>query len=322
MNFQNLQRVEYSQKYLDIAFNTAKKKAGKTREKTFKNRFAKSKSIEIERVKSVRKVLCSNLKNITNSFPFLGQLHEFYQELVKITIDYAKFKKSLGAVNWAVNQIEKLYRIAIGHLSATQDIGRINCYRREFYGRASSVLKQINNELVFLEECRKILKGFPAIKTSLPTVCIFGFPNVGKSTLLSKLTASTPEIKNYAFTTKKINMGYMEYAHKKIQFIDTPGSLDRFEKMNAIEQQAFLALKHCANVIIYVFDPTESYPLERQTMLYERIRTLNIPVICYISKTDLVDVDLREFRRKFNIKEELINDKKILIEEIAKILKM
>ena len=44
-------------------------------------------------------------------------------------------------------------------------------------------------------------------------VALFGFPNVGKSTLLSKLTPSKPKIANYSFTTKRINMGYSISTH-------------------------------------------------------------------------------------------------------------
>ena len=45
------------------------------------------------------------------------------------------------------------------------------------------------------------MKDYPTIKTSLFTVAICGFPNVGKTTLLSKMTPSEPEISNYSFTT-------------------------------------------------------------------------------------------------------------------------
>jgi len=38
------------------------------------------------------------------------------------------------------------------------------------------------------------MKGFPSIKTNLPTIAIAGFPNVGKTTLLSKITDAKPKI--------------------------------------------------------------------------------------------------------------------------------
>jgi nucleolar GTP-binding protein len=83
-------------------------------------------------------------------------------------------------------------------------------------------------------------------------VAIAGFPNVGKSTLLNRLTGATAETNAYAFTTKSLNMGAIEYRHNTIQFIDTPGTLARPEKMNDIERQAYLAMKYAAHLIIYV----------------------------------------------------------------------
>ena len=144
------------------------------------------------------------------------------------------------------------------------------------------------------------MKAYPIIKTSLFTVAITGFPNIGKTTLLYKLTGSKPEIKSYAFTTKTINLGYFSHNNAKIQVIDTPGTLNRFDKMNNIEKQAFLAMKYCTQLIVYVFDLTEPYPLDKQIELYEKIKLLSLPVIVYLSKTDIIDKKIiQEFKEKY-----------------------
>ncbi|MBI5881054.1 50S ribosome-binding GTPase, partial [archaeon] len=125
-------------------------------------------------------------------------------------------------------------------------------------------------------------------KTKTFTVAIAGFPNVGKTTLLSKLTGSTPEIANYAFTTRNLNMGYAEINNHKVQFIDTPGTLNRFEKMNPIERQAYLAIKYCADIVIFVFDMGDStYPLEQQQKLLTTVEKFGKDMIIYLSKTDI-----------------------------------
>ncbi len=121
------------------------------------------------------------------------------------------------------------------------------------------------------------------------TIAIAGFPNVGKSTLLSKLTTAKPEIKAYAFTTKTLNLGYYRKHPYTLQIIDTPGTLTRFNKMNAIEQQAYLALQYAAHLIVYIYDLTEaSYPLSDQEKLYTHMQELDKPMIVYLSKTDLL----------------------------------
>ncbi|MFH1439027.1 MAG: GTPase [Candidatus Woesearchaeota archaeon] len=308
MNFQKLLVVETSDKYLDFAFSSGKKKAEELKDIKANSKIDKSKKIESERITNVRNTLNSHLKNILRSFPQFEDLPDFYRELVKLTIDYKALMKSLGGVSWALRKIDFFYIDYNKKILKTQEIGKINIFRREFYGRISSVMRQIKKELLFLEESRKIMKGFPAIKTSLKTVCIFGFPNVGKSTLLWKITGATPEIKNYAFTTKKLNLGTLniDNAGRKIQFIDTPGTLNRFNMMNIIEQQAYLALKYCCDAIIYIFDLTESYPLGKQYALFDSLLKFHSdkPVFIYLSKTDLIEKAkvngfLKDFKRKY-----------------------
>ena len=100
------------------------------------------------------------------------------------------------------------------------------------------------------------MRTYPDVKEMF-TVCIYGFPNVGKSTLLNKLTTSKATVAAYAFTTKEINAGYFTVEDKKIQVFDVPGTLARENKMNYIELQAELVVKELADIIIYVFDVSE-----------------------------------------------------------------
>ena len=304
MNFQNLGKIEPYMFYLDVAFKSAKTKGDLTRQKRLgKDKLKRSKAIEREKITAITKSLVRKLSRILNAFPYVDELHPFYQELVKCTLDYDALKKSLGAVNWVVKKVEEFSNKTINNIKRTQDIRKINSYRREFYGRVSSLIKQIRKDFVNLDEARKVMKEYPIIKTSLFTVAITGFPNIGKTTLLYKLTGSKPEINSYAFTTKRINVGYFQEDNKKIQVLDTPGTFNRFDKMNNIEKQAFLAMKYCSNFIIYVFDLTEPYSLEEQIKLYEKIKDIGKSVIIYLSKTDILD---REIIHKFKIKEKAI----------------
>ncbi|HEY9703923.1 MAG TPA: GTPase, partial [Allocoleopsis sp.] len=128
-------------------------------------------------------------------------------------------------------------------------------------------------------------------------VCITGFPNIGKSTLLSKITPAKPEIKNYAFTTKNLNQGYATFGHRKVQFIDTPGVLDR-DKMNNIELQAYLVLKYIANLVIYVIDLTEPYPIKIQEKLLKNLKEYDKPIIVYLSKSDIISEEIMAKAKK------------------------
>lgn len=292
MNFQDLKKIEDADFYIDVAFRRAAEQANITRSALSgksASRIEKSKSIELEKLATIKQTISEFFEKIGRNFPSLDDLPEFYKELVKTTLDYETLKKSLGAVNSSRLVLYDIFRTYNFKIKKCNDLQKINEYRREFYGRVSSLPKRIKKELAYLENARKTMRNFPAIKTGMATVAIAGFPNVGKSTLLSKLTTSNPEINSYPFTTKGLNVGYMDQRYDKVQFIDTPGTLDRFEKMNYIERAAYLAMKYASDKIIYIFDPTEEYPLDDQIKLLDRIRKLDKEIIIYISKADIAD---------------------------------
>ena len=68
--------------------------------------------------------------------------------------------------------------------------------------------------------------GYSVKKTGDATVVILGFPSVGKSTLLNKLTNQESKIGGYDFTTLSVIPGLMEYNHAKIQLLDIPGIIE------------------------------------------------------------------------------------------------
>ncbi len=304
MNFQGLKSVEDDKFYIDLAFRKAGLRASELRKsRDLKGtRLDKSIKMEVIKINAVRDVLSDKLHGIGRAFPDIESLPEFYKELIKCTVDYGALKKSLGAMKWAKSKIVEMNSKYAKNIKRCRDLKKINDYRREFYGRISSIMRQIKDNLKCIEHARKTMRHFPAIKTGTRTIAIAGFPNVGKTTLLFKLTGSKPDIQPYAFTTKGINVGYIKNDKEKIQFLDTPGTLDRFDKMNNIELVAFLALKMLAEKIIYVFDITEPYPLKDQVKLYKRIKELKKPTLVYLSKTDILKKeDVEEFSKKYKI---------------------
>ena len=127
-----------------------------------------------------------------------------------------------------------------------------------------------------------------------------------------KLTGSKPEIDSYPFTTKRINVAYIKEDKKKIQLLDVPGTLNRFNKMNDIEKQAELVINYLADLIVYVFDLTENYPLENQVKLFDNIKKLNKKIIVYLSKTDLIEEKIvNNFKNKLK-NHEIVNNIKEL----------
>lgn len=252
------------------------------------DRLQRAKDSEIARVQTIQDTLVTALEKTHDAFPNFDTISEFLRNLFLLDMDVGKTKQALGGIHHAVLTLKGIGRehtFAMRHASVGE---KVLASRRSCLGRMVSVLRQTKRHLEVLRDARLALLALPKIDDELFTVAIAGFPNVGKSTLLSKLTEAKPEIKAYAFTTKGLNVGFFEYKYNKIQCIDTPGTLDR-EQSNAIEKKAEIALRYLAHVVIYVVDPLEAYPLEKQRALYERTLELDKPTFVYISKTDIAD---------------------------------
>lgn len=297
MNFQDLHKIEDHTFYLDLAFKESKKKGHAAYLRSNGEKLARIRTAEFEKLKVFSNEIKVRLDGITKNFPSIDSMPEFYQELVRTNLDYNLLKKSLGAVAWASGQITLLSDDFQRKMKHTKKESEIKKLMNSFYGRASSVIKQVKDNLSYIEESRKKMKDFPTIKTDLFTVAITGFPNIGKSTLLSRVTPAKPQIQDYAFTTTGLNLGYARYGINKVQFVDTPGVLAR-ERANPIEEQAHLVLKYVANLIVYVIDLTEPYPMKVQQRLLKELKELDKPIVIYLSKADLIDAKVMEKAKK------------------------
>jgi nucleolar GTP-binding protein len=291
MSLRAIPKVETADFYIDLAFRKGGEKAGKLPIQRQHDRISRKTLIETTRVGEVGMDLAERLRDVIKSFPEFDNLSPFYLDLVKCTTDFDDLKHSLGAVNWAVHRIEEFTKYYLGVMRRSEDEASLQKSKREYYGRVSSAVKQIKKALVFLEEARMKMRKFPVIKTSLPTVIIAGYPNVGKTTLLSLLTGSTPKIASYPFTTQRLMIGYTLIGEEKFQFIDTPGLLDRpLTQRNPIELQAILALKHISARILFIVDASEScgYSVKDQISLLRQIeKSFGIPAIVILSKSDI-----------------------------------
>ncbi len=276
---------------LDKAFSRAKKAASKTRTSKIPRQM-KGKRVEEARVKTSCQVIIASFQSILDKTPKVEDLPMFYQDYIDVVVGVDELKKSLGALNWAVALLSKIENQYVHKIRRSKSENAASI-RREAFGRISSIMNRIREELTFLDYAKARLRNMPTIDFEATTAVIAGFPNVGKSTLLRKLTTAEPKVADYPFTTTGIQIGHLERRWKKYQIIDTPGLLDRpIKDMNEIELNAMVALEHLADVIIFIFDVSETsgYPMDSQFKLLEEVkRVFNTPVICIFNKIDLVD---------------------------------
>ena len=254
------------------------------------------KKTALAKVTASADIVTTTLNGYIDKFPRMEKREDFLPELVDLVIGIDRYKKALGALNWASNRIEKLKNDSLRDIRGTKDQTVIEGFKNSFYGRMSSYIKRIDDDLLFLQDAKNKFRKLPAVDPNVPTVVVAGFPNVGKSSLVAKMSTATPQIAPYPFTTKGIIIGHVKDDWRVFQIIDTPGLLDReFEDRNDIEKQAVLALRYLTDVIVFVLDPSETcgYDMKKQSALLETVKAgfSSVPIIVAESKSDVLKRD-------------------------------
>lgn len=261
--------------------------------------FTKMKSTEIARVRSVQNGIAAVLQRYVKRFPSFDGLPAFYQELTDLLVDLDRVRKALGSLDWASKRVAEIGDEAVGAIKRAPHANVVLDAKGQAYGRIASILKQVDPHLKALDSARQEIRRLPVIEWNVPTIVVAGYPNVGKSSLVRKVSTGTPEVANYPFTTKGVVLGHFERNFVRHQIVDTPGLLDRdLDARNAIEMQAIHALRHLANVIVFLVDPSEhcGYELSTQLKLLEDTRKAfpDAPFVVAESKSDLKTVGVGE----------------------------
>ena len=265
----------------------------------------------MRKVRFTEDSITEKLESITKNFPKLDDIHPFYADMINILYDKDHYKLALGTVNTAKNICQKIASDYVKLLKYGDSLYRCKQLKVAALGRMMTTLKKLGASFNYLEEVRKHLSRFPSIDPTERTLILAGFPNVGKSSFMNKITYADSEVQAYHFTTQSLFVGHTYYKNIRWQVIDTPGILDRaLEQRNIIEMQTITALAHLDACILYFVDVSENcgYSIAQQVSLFDSIRPLfkNKPLVIIANKTDL---------RKYN---ELPEKDRKLIEEVAK----
>lgn len=282
MEFEKIPTVPTADEVLDRCFRRA---AAKMKEKKNKDRANE------EFVRAVSQAIHDRLVRVMRSFPEFETLAPFYRDTVDILWGIDRVKKALGGVGWAARWA-RTHGPGLAYQTRKSETPQV--IRKRAVARLSSVVHQIDDDLRFLNDIRNVLRKLPHVEDEF-TVVIAGYPNVGKSSFIRLVSSATPEVASYPLTTKGIIVGHRMTGRERMQFIDTPGVLDRpAEERNAIERQALTAVVNLADVILCIIDATEhcGYPIEEQVRLIHEIESLtDAPVLVVANKSDLVYFD-------------------------------
>ncbi len=137
-------------------------------------------------------------------------------------------------------------------------------------------------------------------------VGLVGLPNAGKSTLLSRLSAATPKIADYPFTTLNPNLGIVKYKeHQSFVMADIPGLIEGAHKGKGL---GLKFLRHVERTKILAFlvesvseNIKEDYETLRNELNLYNPELLNRPAVLVITKNDLLTEKTQEKTKDINL---------------------
>jgi GTP-binding protein len=144
----------------------------------------------------------------------------------------------------------------------------------------------------------------------LADVGLVGFPNAGKSTLLSVITAAKPKIANYEFTTLKPNLGIVEYRdYQTFVMADIPGIIEGAAEGKGLGHR-FLRHIERNSTLLFLIPADAPDIVEQYQVLLDELRRYNPELLdkdklIAISKSDMLDEELKgeldaSIKGKFN----------------------
>lgn len=133
----------------------------------------------------------------------------------------------------------------------------------------------------------------------LADVGLVGFPNAGKSTLLSVMTAAKPKIANYAFTTLEPNLGIVSYRdHRSFVMADIPGIIEGASDGKGLGLRFLRHIERNSLLLFLVPADADDIHAEYRVLLNELAQynpeLLDKRRVLAVSKSDMLDEELIE----------------------------
>lgn len=289
--FKSIQNVHTSADLIDIVLSKTQRKTPTEVHPGYQ--ISRIRAFYMRKVKYSAETFKEKLSLILDTFPKLDDIHPFFADLLNILYDKDHYKIALGQTNVVKSIIDKIAKDYVKLLKYADSMYRSKTLKIAAMGRMCTAVKKLKPSLEYLEEVRKHLSRLPIIDPFLPSVLLFGYPNVGKSSFMNEVTKAEVDISEVPFSTQNLFVGHSSFKNVKIQFIDSPGVLDRaLEQRNTIEMQSITALAHLKAMIVFMVDISENcgYSIKDQIALFESLKPLftTKPTYLVLTKVDLV----------------------------------
>ena len=241
------------------------------------------------------------------------------------TLIHLKYKKHIkadwgesgsGQLRHGANGKDIILEVPLGTVAKNAETGEVICEILEDGeqkillpggrgGKGNAFFKSATLQTpMFAQEGEAGIEGWYILELKiLADVGLVGFPNAGKSTLLSVVSAARPKIADYPFTTLEPQLGIVPYREdKSFAMADIPGIIEGASEGRGLGLRFLRHIERNATLLFLVPADSENVNEQYKVLLRELKRynpeLLDKPRILAVSKTDIADAEmLKNVRR-------------------------
>lgn len=166
---------------------------------TSSQQISRIRNFYMRKVKFTQTTIDEKLSGILSEFPLLDTLHPFLASLLNVLYDKNHYKLALGQINTARHLADQVAKDYCRLLKFGDSLYRCKQLKRAALGRMATVMRRQKDPLAYLEEVRQHISRLPSIDPNTRTLLICGYPNVGKSSFINKITRADVDVQPVRF---------------------------------------------------------------------------------------------------------------------------
>ena len=186
VSFKNIAVVPTAKSFMDIVLSKTQRQTPTVCHNGWN--IQRIRSFYMRKVKYTQSTWHDRLTRILEDFPRVEDIHPFYADLLNVLYDKDHYKLALGQLSTARTLIERLAKEYVRLLKYGDSLYRCKTLKRAALGRMCTLMKKHGPSLAYLEQVRQHMGRLPSIDPNTRTLLVCGYPNVGKSSFVNKLT--------------------------------------------------------------------------------------------------------------------------------------